>query len=225
MARVSAAKVRQLVVVTGGALPAGFDPETVAFYNPDGSPFDFSEVGIVLPPVPSFQDEWAVDTAYPAQSIVRHEDALYIAPIGASANLEPGAPVDSTADSPGGSAIAGTYNRVAPGLTPDVPYVGGHALVFFDLVVGGTINIDYDIGAGNQFGTLYDDTGTSVGAASGLGNPLVVSLSEAGRYFADIQHAFSGGDGDGDMTFELFDGAEVSGDVPSWVFMLQGVAP
>lgn len=224
MARVSATKVRQLVVVTGAALPNGFTPETVAFYNPDGTAFDFSEVGIVLPPVPAFHGAWQTDTAYPAQAIVRHDDALYITQDGAAQDVEPGAVIESTADSPGGSAPAGTYNRLAPGTNSDVPYVDGHALVFFDLIAGGLLSIDYDIGAGNQFGTLYDDAGAEVAAAGGLGAPLDVYTSVTGRYFADIQHAF-GGDGEGDMTFTLSEGAEVTGDVPSWEFMLQGVTP
>lgn len=225
MARVTATRIRQVIVVAGPSLQEGYTPDQIAFYNPDGTPFDFSEIDIGIPTVPTFQGEWAVDTSYAAQSMVRHGDGLYITPIGAPANLEPGAPVDSTATSPGGSAPVGTYNRPAVGLNPGVPYIGGHALVFFDLVHAGTISLDYDIGAGNQFGTLYDDAGVSVGTAPGLGNPLVVSLSETGRYFADIQHAFSGGDGSGDLTFALSSGALVSGDVPSWDLMVQGVAP
>lgn len=226
MARVSATKVRQMIVVVGPALPEGFDPENVAFYNADGTAFDFADIiaGIEIPNVPSFQGEWAVDTSYPPQAIVRHEDALYITPIGASANLEPGAAVESTADSPGGSAPVGTYDRLAVGVNPDVPYVDGMARVFFDLVHAGDIVIDYDIGAGNQFGEIYDDAGASVGTAPGLGSPVYIVGLPIGRYFAGIQHAF-GGSGVGDMTLELSEGAEVSGDVPSWDFMLQGVAP
>ena len=227
MARVTATRVRQIIVVEGGPLIEGFTPDTIAFYNPDGTPFDFSEIDVgipEIPDVPTFQGAWAADTSYATQSIVRHEDALYIASFGAAPNVEPGTEVEDTADSPGGSAPAGTYNRLAPGVTPDVPYVDGHALVFFDLIAGGNLSIDYDIGAGNQFGTLYDDTGASVGTAGGLGSPLEIFTTVTGRYFADIQHAF-GGDGMGDMTFALSGGAEVTGDVQPWIFMLQGVAP
>src|SRR3982750_1629682 len=112
MARVTATKLRQVIVVVGGDLPDGFTPENIAFYHPDGAPFDFSSIvaaGL------SWGSAWTVEGMYEPLTMVKHDNALWIAVANTliEAGVEPGVPLPSTTDAPGGVEPAGTYTRLA----------------------------------------------------------------------------------------------------------------
>lgn len=232
MTRVTSNKVRQFIFVVNETFEAGFTPDRVAFFMPDGRPIDLTFDGTRM----RWAGAWNLSDHYVKNDVVVEQGNLYIAIADAIA-AGGDKPTDEIFGIPDGLVVPGTDSGTAGAdgsHTPAYRLIGGErvrpastapTMFFFDLATGGTVTVT-DISLPNEYLKLYDAAGTQVGlsnltATGSFGTPMVVTGLSPGRYYVLVQEGIISVPPEVHVRVVPSDGAIFSVVIPHWALVFK----